>query len=218
MAREPIIPFPRSGSVLRSAPTAPKRDKGRGGVALLIIDMINRFDFSGGEVLKAKAEALSTPIQALRGAMAAAEAPVIFVNDNFGEWHSEKTKLVRRAAECAPGLIERMAPLEDDYFIIKPQFSGFYATNLPLLLPKLGVSRLVLTGIATDICVLFTAADAHMRDYALWVPEDAVAAQDAERGKAALDIMGRNLGAETASTSELDLPTWMAGLTEQTDG
>jgi len=197
-----------------SAPTAPERDAGQGGVALLIIDMINRFDFDGGDALRAKTERLVAPIQVLRGATAAAGAPVIFVNDNFGEWHSEKSKLVERAAECVPELIERIAPGDDDYFIIKPQFSGFYATNLPLLLPKLGVSRLVLTGIATDICVLFTAADAHMRDYALWVPEDAVAAQDVERGKSALDIMCRNLGAEVAPTTELDLATWISGLDE----
>ncbi|WP_260929178.1 cysteine hydrolase family protein [Novosphingobium sp. 9] len=67
---------------------------------------------------------------------------------------------------------ELLQPAPADYFIIKPQFSAFYATNLPVLLPQLGASKLVLSGIATDICVLFTAADAHMRDYDLWVPSE----------------------------------------------
>jgi nicotinamidase-related amidase len=67
-------------------------------------------------------------------------------------------------------IVRKLAPRGNDYFVIKPQFSGFYATNLPVLLPKLGVSRLILTGIAADICVLFTAAHAHMRAYDLWVP------------------------------------------------
>ena len=107
---------------------------------------------------------------------------------------------------------ERLRPREDDFFIIKPQFSGFYATNLPVLLPKLGVTRLVLTGIATDICVLFTAADAHMRDYALWVPEDAVAAASDERSRWALEIMNNSMGAQTTPTSELSLDEWISQL------
>jgi nicotinamidase-related amidase len=195
-----------------SEPTAPFRDSGRGGVALLIIDLINRFDFEGGGKLKAAAEKTIEPVLRLRAAFDAADAPTIYVNDNFGEWHSEKSKLVERARDNAPAFVRRIEPREQDYFVIKPQLSGFYATNLPLLLPKLGVSRLVLTGVATDMCVLFTAADAHMRDYALWVPADAVAASSVPRAKAALEIMGERLGTETRPSSELDLAGWMASL------
>ena len=89
----------------------------------------------------------------------------------------------------------------DNYFIIKPQFSGFYATNLPVLLPKLGVTKVALTGVATDICVLFTAADAYMRDYSIWVPEDAVAAKSLERHTMALEIMRSSLTATTSPSS-----------------
>ena len=64
--------------------------------------------------------------------------------------------------------------VRQDCFIIKPRYAGFYATNLQILLPKLGVRRLVSTGIPTDAGALFTAADAHMRDRALWVREEAV--------------------------------------------
>jgi nicotinamidase-related amidase len=141
-------------------------------------------------------------------------APVIYVNDNFGEWHSEKSLLVERALGGENPVTERLKPAEDDYFIIKPQFSGFYATNLPVLLPKLGVSRLILTGVATEICVLFTAADAHMRDYALWIPQDAVASPG-KQGDWALEIMRSSMGAETAATSDLTLGGWMARLREQ---
>lgn len=199
-----------------STPTAPARDAGRGGVALLIIDMINRFDFAGGDGLKRRAQQLVTPILKLREQANAAQVPVIFVNDHFGEWHSEKSILVERAAAHAPELVAAIAPCEHDYFIIKPQFSGFYATNLPLLLPKLGVSRLVITGVATDICVLFTAADAYMRDYKLWIPEDAVAAADSTKGDAAMQIMRCHLGAQTSSTAQLDIATWVEQL--QRDG
>lgn len=193
-------------------PTAPFRDSGRGGVALLVIDLVNRFDFAGGARLKREAEGIVGPILRLRAAFDAAGAPTVYVNDNFGEWHSEKTKLVERARETAADFVYRIGPRDCDYFVIKPQLSAFYATNLPLLLPKLGVSRLVLTGVAADMCVLFTAADAHMRDYALWVPSDSVAASSAERSQAALDIMRERLGAETAPSSELDLAGWVAAL------
>jgi nicotinamidase-related amidase len=84
-----------------------------------------------------------------------------------------------------------------------------------VLLPKLGVSRLILTGIATDICVLFTAADAHMRDYSLWIPQDGVAAEDDQRGASALAIMRETMGAETASTDALSVAEWTACLDKQ---
>ena len=196
-------------------PTAPHRDRRRGRVGLLVIDMINCFDFSGAERLRRPAEKAADTILALRTAVREAGAPVIYVNDNFGEWHSEKTLLVERALEGGNPVSEKLAPGKQDYFVIKPQFSGFYATNLPVLLPKLGVSRLIITGIATDICVLFTAADAHMRDYAIWVPEDAVASSSEERGAWALEIMRRSMGAETAPTAELGLEVWLGQLDEK---
>lgn len=198
-----------------SEPTAPFRDSGHGGVALVIIDLVNRFDFEGGDRLKAAAEKIVEPVLRLRSAFDEAEAPAIYVNDNFAEWHSEKTKLVERARAEADDFVQRIEPREQDYFVIKPQLSGFYATNLPLLLPKLGVSRLVLTGVAADMCVLFTAADAHMRDYALWVPADAVATGSASRTEAALEIMRERLGAETRPTSQLDLAGWIASLDDR---
>lgn len=197
-----------------ATPTAPARDRSRGGLALLIVDMINCFDFNGGEQLRPRAEAAAAAMLALREQMSRAGMPVIYVNDNFGEWHSEKSRLVERAMpdDGPASALSRLRPRDEDYFIIKPQFSGFYATNLPVLLPKLGVSRLIIAGIATDICVLFTAADAHMRDYALWVPQDAVAAADDDRGARALEIMRESLGACTAPTREQTLHEWATKL------
>lgn len=196
----------------KRVPTAPDRDRPGANAALLIIDMVNCFDFAGADALKPRALEAARNIAALRNQFDRRGWPVIFVNDNFGEWHSEQSRLVERARASGNRIIEEVTPTGGDYFIIKPQFSGFYATNLPVLLPKLGVRRLVITGIATDICVLFTAADAHMRDYALWVPRDAVAAETDARGRYALEIMARSMGAETAPTRELSLERWIAAL------
>jgi nicotinamidase-related amidase len=178
--------------------------------ALLIIDMINCFDFEGAERLEQKARGVADVVRNLKAQARAAGAPVIYVNDNFGEWHSERSRLIERAIAGVSDIAASIRPEKDDFFVIKPQFSGFYSTNLPVLLPKLGVRRLVLTGVAMDICILFTAADAHMRDYALWVPADAVAAEDDKSGKFALATMRGSMGAEIATTRDLSLAAWAA--------
>jgi len=189
---------------------APYRDTPRGHTALLILDMITEMDFAGASPMRHEVAAAAATILKLRDAADRLSLPTIYVNDNFGEWHSERHRLVERAlgSKDAQEIVARLAPRDGDYFIIKPQFSGFYSTNLPVLLPKLGVDRLVLTGISADICVLFTAADAHMRDYHLWIPEDAVAAQTRERRRWALEIMKQSMGAETRATTHLKLATW----------
>jgi len=184
-----------------------------GHAALLLIDVINPLDFQGAEDLLGAALALSEPIARMRDAADAAGVPVIYVNDNQNQWHSQSSRLIdTMIEEDRPGrpLAERLRPREDDFFVIKPQFSGFYATNLPVLLPRLGVTRLILAGFAADICVLFTAADAHMREYDLWVPSDLVAGENDRRARWALDIMRASMRAETRSTEELKLRDWLA--------
>lgn len=183
-----------------------------GSVGLLIIDMINGMDFEGAENIRASADASADVVLKIRREADRLKTPVIYVNDNYGYWHSEKSKLIAAfSEEDCPGreMVKRIAPREDDYFVIKPQISAFYATNLPVLLPKLGVSRLVLTGIAADICVLFTAADAHMRAYDLWIPSNAVASEEGQQRDWALDIMRKSMGADSRSTDELSLETWI---------
>jgi nicotinamidase-related amidase len=105
---------------------------------------------------------------------------------------------------------DRLAPGGEDYFVVKPQVSGFYATSLPALLPRLGVNRLILTGVAADNCVLFTAADAHMRQYGLWVPSDGVASDRREHRNWALGIMEKSMGADTRPTDRLSFGDWLA--------
>jgi nicotinamidase-related amidase len=195
------------GACTAGRPPAP------GGTALLIIDMINTLDFGGGERMLPAAKAAAEAIVSLRDAADAAGVPVVYVNDNYDQWHSDRTRLVEfgRAAESVgKPLVDALEPRRDDFFVIKPQFSGFYATNLPVLLPRLKAGRLVLTGIAADICVLFTAADAHMREYELWVPEDCVAASDDNRTRWALEIMRGAMKADTRPTTELTLDAWIA--------
>jgi nicotinamidase-related amidase len=183
-----------------------------GGAALVIIDMINDLAYPGADPLVAAAQAITSTLLALREEADQLGLPVVYVNDNFDQWHSERSRIVdhcRRPEAPARHIVETMAPREGDYFVIKPQFSGFYATNLQVLLPKLGVDRLVLVGQAADICVLFTAADAHMRDYGLWVPSNAVAGEDAQRAAWALEIMKNSMAARTDPAHAGDLTAWI---------
>ena len=183
-----------------------------GNAAILAIDLLNTFDFGGGEALRERVRAMAGPIEALRRQAAAADVPVIFVNDNYGRWHDEPSELIDFVIREGKGgeLAEQLKPGPGDYFVIKPESSGFYATTLPALLPRLGVSRLVLIGVASDICVLFTAADAHMREYDLWVPSDAVGAEHAERGRWALEMMAHSMSAEIRPVGEWSLADWLA--------
>ncbi len=180
--------------------------------ALLLIDFINEMDFDGAEPLRDGALRAGDAVLRLRERADAFGMPVIYVNDNFGEWRTDWSDIVaQRAHEDSPTseLVRKVAPRDRDYHVVKPHLSGFYATSLPVLLPKLGVRRLILTGVAADICVLFTAADAHMRDYDLWIPEDCVAAEHGERIEWALDIMKKSMHAEVRPTSALAADDWI---------
>jgi len=167
--------------------------------ALLIIDMINPLSFEGADRIIDDVDAAADVILRLRSRADAAGAPVVYVNDNFGCWSDDRREIIARAAN-SPGhggrTSQRMKPRDRDIFIIKPQHSGFYGTSLPVVLPNVGARRLVLTGLAAEFCVLFTAADAFMRDYQVRVPANAVAAARPERLDWALDVM-QALGADT---------------------
>jgi len=188
--------------------------KARSRAALLILDAINPFDFPGSEDIAEAAVAASAVIAGLRDHADALRMPTIYVNDNYGHWGSEKSQIVAEAikgSETAAVIVGRLNPRPADYFVIKPQFSGFYATNLTALLDQLEVGRLVLTGYATDICVLFTAADAHMRAYDLWIPADAVASETGAHKQWALEIMTKSMDAATEATGNLSLSAWVEG-------
>ena len=182
-------------------------------VALLIIDMINDLDFRGGPNLLRHALPAAQAIRALKRRAAEAGAAAIYVNDNFGQWRSDFRQIVahcgRERMRGAP-LVEALAPGEEDYFVVKPKHSGFFTTTLELLLHALGARTLILTGIAGDICVLFTANDAYMRGFRLIVPPDCVASETAEFNDQALSLMERRLKAELTRSDAIDL----AGLTK----
>jgi nicotinamidase-related amidase len=146
--------------------------------ALMLIDVVNAFDFEGSEGIVRAAERAAPNIEHLAERARANRVPVIYVNDNFGQWRSDFQSTVRACAQAdQPGwrIVRRLRPHDGDYFVLKPQHSAFYSTVLELLLEELGTRTLVLAGFAANFCVLFTANDAHMRGYRLVVPTDCTA-------------------------------------------
>lgn len=176
------------------------------GAALLIIDMINRLDFPGASALLRHALPVAARIAQLKRRLKALGLPVIYVNDNFGQWQSDWQKVFAACVQSdslgAP-LAQRLLPEPDDYFILKPKHSGFYGTTLEVLLENLGVRTLILTGIAGNLCVLFTANDAHMRDFAVCVPHDCVASNTVRENRWALGQLGTALGIDIRSSRAL---------------
>lgn len=174
--------------------------------ALLILDMLNDFDFPEAPQLMPAARRAARHIRALKARMRRSRYPVIYVNDNYGDWRIDANSLFQRMTrpEC-PGreIATLLRPEPEDYFVIKPKHSGFFETPLHQMLQDLRIDHLVLTGIAGNICVLFTAHDAHMRGYRITVPSDAIASNRASETKTTLTQLRDVLRASTPKSSGL---------------
>lgn len=147
---------------------------------LLLVDFMNPLDFEGSEKLAPKAVAAAKKALALKRRCREARVPVIYANDNFGRWQSQFEQVVRSCLErggASAELARLLAPEPGDLSILKPRHSAFYGTPLEFLLEALSAQCLILTGLAAESCVLFTACDAFLREYSVWVPPDCVASE-----------------------------------------
>jgi nicotinamidase-related amidase len=176
-------------------------------VALLLIDVINDLEFVGGDKLLRHALPMAERLAALKRRAKEAKVPVIYVNDNFGKWQSDFKRILEHCLkEDVRGrpLAELLRPEEDDYFVLKPKHSGFFSTTLDILLNYLEARTLILTGLTGDICVLFTAHDAYMRDFNLVIPSDCVASEDPSENEHTLHKMATLMDADISPSAELD--------------
>lgn len=176
--------------------------------ALLLIDVINDLEFEGGQNLLKHALPMARALAILKQRAKANNIPVIYANDNFGRWRSDFAKLVEHCLQSevrGRPIVTLLRPDEDDYFILKPKHSAFFQTNLEILLGYLGATTLILTGMAGDICVLFSANDAYMRDFRIYVPPDCIASESNERNREAITLMQRVLKADISISTELKL-------------
>lgn len=173
---------------------------------LLLIDVINDFEFENGAQLLELAMPVGKQIAKLKAAAKRAGVPVLYVNDNFGKWQSDFKKIVAHCLEDGvrgEPFVRQVLPDDDDYFVLKPKHSGFYCTSLALVLEHIGSTNLVLAGIAGNNCVLFTANDAYMRDFKLFIPADCSVSETEEENLYALKQMEKVLKADIRPADEL---------------
>lgn len=186
--------------------------------ALLLIDVINDLDFPEADAMLPGAVAMAHRIAALKARAKAAGVPSIYVNDNFGRWRSDFNAQVEhclRDGTRGRPVVELLRPQAEDYFVLKPKHSGFFSTTLDTLLEYLGAQTLILTGIAANICVLFTANDAYMRDFGLLVPADCVVSNTDKENGDALDQIRKVLKADVGPSAAIMFPL---GAREETNG
>jgi nicotinamidase-related amidase len=172
--------------------------------ALLVIDIMNPFDFEHGSTLASHSRNIVEPINSLRHYCTKYQHPTIYINDHYELWKADYKEIYKKCHnEVSDSIMTPLQPTDKDFFLIKPKHSAFYGTALNTLLHHLSVKNLIITGIAGNICVLFTANDAYMREFNLIVPSDAIASVSDEDNHYALMMMKNVLKARIESTGEI---------------
>jgi nicotinamidase-related amidase len=176
--------------------------------ALLLVDVINDMDFPGSGKLVRQAVPMARRLARFKARAARAGIPSIYINDNFGRWRSDFKRLVAHCTkDKVPGraVARMLRPTPQDYFVLKPKHSAFFGTTLDTLLEHLQTETVILTGIAGNICVLFSANDAYMRDLRLYIPRDCTVSNTRKENDYALEQMRTVLKADLTSSARLDL-------------
>lgn len=180
-----------------------------GGWALLVVDMISAWDFPDADKLLPGAQAITRPLSALCRRARAVHVPVIYANDNRGRWRSDFPSLVELSVAkggAGAAITQALMPEPEDYFVLKPHLSGFSGTPLALLLQHLQARRIIVTGVASDQCILATVADARMHALEVVVPRDCVATQTARRQAMVLEQFQAVFRVATTPGSRIRLP------------
>jgi len=176
-------------------------------VALILIDVINDMAFDDGEALLKNALPAAKNLAALKRRAKNAGIPVIYANDNFGKWRSDFRQQLGHVLEDGvrgEPVAKLLCPDDDDYFVLKAKHSGFYSSQLDLLINYLQVRTVVIAGFTTDNCVLFTASDAYLRDLDIILPPDCSAAVTTEYHERALEHMQRVFHVKTIPSTEIE--------------
>ncbi len=172
--------------------------------ALIIVDMINDFNFPKGRQLAEFTYNIVPSILTLKKYCQSNNIPVVYVNDHYKLWKADIGLIIDHTQnDLSAPIIQQIKPDHSDYFLIKPKHSAFYQTALNTLLQELDTKAVIVTGVAGNICVFFTANDAYMREFNVYVPKDAIASERPEFNEYALKMMETVLGADIRSVREL---------------
>ncbi|MEU3184128.1 isochorismatase family cysteine hydrolase [Streptomyces sp. NPDC006923] len=173
--------------------------------AVVVIDMINTYEHADADLLLPSVTKVVPSVVRLLERARERDVPVIYVNDNFGEWRSHHGEIVETALSGPHAdLVEPLRPDDASLFVVKARHSIFYETPLAYLLSQLGIGHVILCGQVTEQCVLYSALDAHIRHLEVTVPDDAVAHIHADLADAALRMMRRNMKADVRNTDSIE--------------
>lgn len=176
-------------------------------VALLLIDVLTTFQFPDGDAIRRGAIGIRDALVRLKARAREVSIPVLYVNDNFGDWRSEKEVLMGRCLESkGADFVRPLLPDSEDYFVLKPMHSAFYMTPLEVLLEHLQVETLILTGLTSNSCITVTAHDANMRGFDIFIPPDCSCARNAREHSQALAQLEAMAGANLTRSTSLKLP------------
>jgi nicotinamidase-related amidase len=168
--------------------------------------MFNTYEHPQADQLADRVRRALPGVRTLLDRAREADAPVVYINDNYGDWNSSADELAEKAMNGAhPELVEPILPEKDHSFVIKARHNTFYETPLEYLLDQMGAKQLIFAGQVTEQCILYSVIDAYVRHFEVTVAVDAVAAIYDHLGEAALLMMERNLGATITNAAECDL-------------
>jgi len=181
-----------------------------------MIDVLTTFHFPDGEAILRNALSIRDALVNLKARARKLRIPVLYVNDNFGDWRSEKEVLIGRCLESIGSeFVRPLLPDNEDYFVLKPLHSAFYMTPLEVLLRHLQVETLILTGLTSTNCLTATAHDANMRGFSLFLPSDCSCARSVDEHNQALSQLEANAGTKIVQSSALRLPNLIRATTQQ---
>lgn len=171
--------------------------------SLIIVDMVE--DFVYGKFGSENAQKIISNIQIILAKAREKKIPVIFLKDFHKETDPEVAHWGKHSMRGEKGseIIPELKPEDKEIIIPKTTYSGFYRTPLESILDNLQIKKVVLVGVATNICVLHNAADSFYRGYKLVIVNDATASFDLKEHEKALAYMEEIYGAEVLSTSDL---------------
>jgi nicotinamidase-related amidase len=174
--------------------------------ALIVIDMISRYDHPDAERLTASVRDALPQMVHLLDRAAREEVLTVFVNDHPGPWTSNRDDLIAGAVASAHReLVEPILPARDALFVVKARHSIFYETPLEYLLRRESIERVVLVGQVTEQCVLYSALDGYIRHFDVAVPADATAHIHRDLADAALRMMELNMRADVTTADAVEL-------------
>ncbi len=172
---------------------------------LIVVDMLNDFVREGGALVVPDAKELIAPQQMLLERAREEGIKIVYLADHHLPDDDEFSKWPPHAIRGTEGaeVIDELRPEEEDRLIPKRRYSGFFGTELDLILRENDIENVILVGVLTDICVMYTSADASARGYNVTVVEDATASVTKERHQFALNHMKEVHGTTLMITEEI---------------